>query len=391
VAGEMNSHRRIWRFANAVFDEAAWRLVVAGTAVEIENKPLEVLMELLEHAGDVVTKAQLFETVWPDVTVVEASLATAISKLRGALGDADRAIIETVPRLGYRLTASVDMAVVEAERFRFDFKPGDMVPRRPLWRLIAPLGQGDRNDVWLAEQRKTGERRVFKFAGTPQRLQALKREATLARILMGSLGQRPDLARVLEWNFDANPMFIESSFGGDDLIKWADREGGLAAVPLARRLAVVAAAARTIAAAHSVGVLHKDIKPGNLLIDETGQVRLVDFGSGRLLDEARLTNLNVSGIGLTQTGPLSSDSRTGTFGYLAPELLQGAAPTIQSDVYALGVLLFQMVVGDFARQPNAGWEADVADPLLRADIAAAADGRPERRLASAAALAERLE
>lgn len=384
-------HRRVWRFANILFDEARWQLIVGGTPVEIENKPLELLQELLEHAGDVVTKEQLFEAAWPDVTVVEASLATAISKLRAAIGDSDRQIIATVPRLGYRLAVSVDMEVIEAERFRFDFRAGDSVPRRPLWRLLRPLGQGDRNDVWLAEQRKTGERRVFKFASTPQRLQALKREATLARILAGSLGQRPDLARVLEWNFDATPMFIESSFGGDDLILWASRQGGLAAVPLERRLAIVASAARTIAAAHSVGVLHKDIKPGNLLIDDAGQVRLVDFGSGRLLDQARLANLNMSGIGLTQTGPIGSDSRTGTFGYLAPELLQGAAPTIQSDVHALGVLLFQMVVGDFARLPNAGWEADVADPLLRADIAAAADGQPERRLTTAEALAERLE
>jgi eukaryotic-like serine/threonine-protein kinase len=154
--------------------------------------------------------------------------------------------------------------------------------------------------------------RVFKFASMPQRLQALKREATLARILTGSLGQRPDLARALEWNLDATPMIIESSFGGDDLIIWAAREGGLAVVPLERRLTIVAAAACTIAAAHSVGVLHMDIKPGNLLIDDQGQVRL--------LDEARLASLNVSGIGLTQTGPISSDSRTGTYGYLAPEL-----------------------------------------------------------------------
>ncbi|HEU5404388.1 MAG TPA: winged helix-turn-helix domain-containing protein, partial [Terriglobales bacterium] len=97
---------RIWHFAGCVFDEVRYELRVHGTVAELEVKPLEVLHQLLLHAGDVVRKEDLLESVWPGVLVVDASLATAVSKLRKALADGD-AIIKTVPKIGYRLSVPV--------------------------------------------------------------------------------------------------------------------------------------------------------------------------------------------------------------------------------------------------------------------------------------------
>jgi DNA-binding winged helix-turn-helix (wHTH) protein/TolB-like protein len=97
---------RIWHFAECEFDERRYQLRVRGTVVELEAKPLELLHQLLLHAGEVVRKEDLLETVWPGVLVVDASLATAVSKLRKALIDGD-AIIKTVPKLGYRLSVPV--------------------------------------------------------------------------------------------------------------------------------------------------------------------------------------------------------------------------------------------------------------------------------------------
>ena len=76
--------------------------------------------------------------------------------------------------------------------------------------------------------------------------------------------------------------------------------------------------------------------------------------------------------------------------YLAPEVLSGQPPKATADVYSLGVMLYQTVVGDFRRPLAPGWEAAVDDPLLREDIADAACGDPARRLKTAAELAERL-
>ena len=104
--------RRLWKFAGAEFDEASWTLRVDGHAVTLEGKPLEVLHELLLRAGEVVTKDEIFDAVWPGVTVVEGSLTTAISKLRKALGETHEQIVETVPRVGYKLAATVAIALL---------------------------------------------------------------------------------------------------------------------------------------------------------------------------------------------------------------------------------------------------------------------------------------
>jgi DNA-binding winged helix-turn-helix (wHTH) protein/TolB-like protein len=101
------SRARIWHFADCEFDEVRCELRVRTSVAELEAKPLEVLHQLLIHAGDVVRKEDLLETVWPGVLVVDASLATAVSKLRKALVDGDT-IIKTVPKIGYRLAVPVN-------------------------------------------------------------------------------------------------------------------------------------------------------------------------------------------------------------------------------------------------------------------------------------------
>ena len=96
IGGTSRRRRRLWRFADAEFDEAGWTLRVDGRAVPLEGKPLEVLHELLLHAGEVVSKDELLDAVWPGVTVVENSLANAVSKLRKGLGEAGDTIVAVV-------------------------------------------------------------------------------------------------------------------------------------------------------------------------------------------------------------------------------------------------------------------------------------------------------
>ena len=100
--GENRLCQRRWSFDGCVFDEANWTLVVDDRRIPIEAKPLELLRQLLLAEGQLVTKRDLLTRIWPGVHVVDASLTTAIHKLRHAFG-ANRHIIETVPGLGYRL------------------------------------------------------------------------------------------------------------------------------------------------------------------------------------------------------------------------------------------------------------------------------------------------
>ncbi|MDZ4138583.1 MAG: winged helix-turn-helix domain-containing protein [Erythrobacter sp.] len=386
--------RRLWTFAGAEFDEASWALRVDGRVVALEGKPLEVLHELLLRAGEVVTKDEILDAVWPGLTVVEGSLPTAISKLRKALGERQDNIIETVPRVGYRLTCTVKIASVESPLApRFTFAVGDMVPGRKQWRLTSPLGDTGAQDVWLASHDKTGERRVFKFADAPDRLRALKREAALSRVVFAGLGKDAPLPALLEWNFDASPYFLEYAYGGRDLIGWAGDAGGLSSIALEQRLAVAADICRAVAEVHGLGVLHKDLKPANILIadGENGPlVRLADFGSGRLLDDTVLDSFHITDPGSLDADLGKDEPRSGTLAYRAPELTGDAVPTVKSDIYALGLILHQLAVGDFTAALAPGWDSNIADPILRDDIRTAAEVAPARRLASAQELAERI-
>lgn len=386
--GAVKAYR--WTFANAEFDEGRWQLQVAGQAIEVERRPLEVLQYLLRHAGEVVTKEELLEAAWAGRVVVEAVLTNAIGKLRRALGDEAQEVIVTLPRVGYRLGVPVSRRAVEfvPEPSRLDV--GMAVPRRPHWKLDTLLARTGGNEVWLARHAKTREARVFKFSLAGEGLAALKREVTVARLLGETLGERDDFVRVRDWDFEAAPYFIESDHGGISLDKWPEA-GRLADVPLQARLDLFACAADAVAAAHGVGVLHKDIKPANLLVHgpvEHPCLRVADFGSSRIMDSGQLEALGITRLGLTQTQVVSPD--TGTPLYLAPEVAAGHAPTVRSDIYALGVTLYQLVVGDFRRSLVPGWERDVADPLLRKDIADFANGDASLRPASAAEVAQRI-
>lgn len=103
----------LWRFGDCEFDEQRNELRVRGQIVEIETKPLDVLRVLLAHRGKVLTKEEILRQAWPGLNVVEASLATAISKLRKALaeggevnGEPAKDWIVTIPRVGYRFVAA---------------------------------------------------------------------------------------------------------------------------------------------------------------------------------------------------------------------------------------------------------------------------------------------
>ena len=391
--GDWELSGRLWRFGQCEFDESTRELKVQGRVVELESKPLDVLYHLLQHAGEVVTKEELLEAVWPGTSVVDGSLATAVSKLRKALGEEESAMVLTVPRIGYRLTAPVNCTRLAPPKPPTKvFQAGDPVPGRDQWQMVRRLdGSGE---VWLAEHPKTREKRVFKFAFDGVHLTGLKREVTLSRLLKETLGERPDFVRVLEWNFDSSPFYLESEYCGANLKEWAEVEGGLGAVSLQQRLEVLIAIAEAVHAAHEVGVLHRDLKPANVLMTATAgggvQVKVADFGSASLSEPGRLHDLGITNLGFTQTKAGDSESITGTLMYLAPEVLAGQPSTVSADVYALGVMLYQLVVGDYRKPLSPGWEAGVADPLIREDIADAACGDAGRRIGSAGILIDRL-
>jgi tetratricopeptide (TPR) repeat protein/class 3 adenylate cyclase len=310
----------------------------------------------------------------------------------------------------------VRRAVAAGEEAVYDWRPaaGQALPRREGWLLDHKLGEGGFGEVWLAKQQKTGERRVFKFCFDAERLRSFQRELTLFRLLREALGDRKDIARIHDVSLDHAPFFLESEYSpGGDLYEWAAKQGGIGTLPLETRLDILRRVADAVSAAHSVGVLHKDLKPANILMESPEPIeprpKLADFGIGILADRSRLESASFTVAGFT-VGQLTMNdsSRSGTRLYAPPEMLAGRRTsgseftpvpfTAKGDVYALGVMLYQFVIGDLDRPMAVGWERNmeqaVPDLLLRkllsSDIAGITEGDPALRVASAAEVSHRL-
>jgi class 3 adenylate cyclase/tetratricopeptide (TPR) repeat protein len=257
------------------------------------------------------------------------------------------------------------------------------------WTLEKKIGEGGFGEVWLGHDKRLDRKHVFKFCFRADRVRSLKREVTLFRLLRERVGEHPNIVAIEHVCFDQAPFYIVMRHvEGDNLATWCERQGGIEKVPLAIRLEIVAQIADALQAAHDSGVIHRDVKPSNILVGRREiHAYLTDFGIGQVLSEEMLSRLTRSGF--TQTAA-DYHSRSGTQLYMAPELLAGKPASIRSDIYALGVVLYQLLVGDFTRPVATDWARQIPDSLLQEDLEKCFAGDPQERFASAGALAEQL-
>ncbi|MGJ8670288.1 MAG: protein kinase domain-containing protein [Oceanococcus sp.] len=389
----------LWRFANAEFNERRHELKVDGKVVPLDETPLGVLLCLLRAEGELVTKDELFDTVWAERDVTDGALSQAVKRLRTVLGDSDRTTLRTVHGHGFRLDASIEYEGESEDRGTLlQLTAGDNVPGLAGWTLDERLQTRPSNELWRIHS-ESGENGVLKLALNTRAERALRREVTLNRVLFKELGDNPPLVPLVEWQFDSAPFWVRMPwYPGGNLAHWIEAQGGVRTIALQRRINIIIEASGLLASAHELGVMHKDIKPGNLLVDESSsepRLMLTDFGNGVVRSRDRLAQAGVTVMGFTQTigqtnqgGPRSNISGTPT--YMAPEIVAGGIFTEQADVYALGVMLYQLVSGEMYRPLAPGWEDDISDSGLRGIIAAACAGRPERRIASMNELAQKL-
>ena len=238
---------------------------------------------------------------------------------------------------------------------------GQEIPRRQGWIIDRKLGEGGFGEVWVAHHDRTKELRVFKFCFDPSRLTSFKRELTLFRLLRKALGHREDIARLLEVELDEAPFFLESEFvEGGNLRDWGMTGGHLASLPLEERLRLVAEIAGAVAAAHSVGIIHKDLKPSNIFMRQSSDGRwhpmLADFGIGAVADHSQLEQrgITVAGFTLSLLEPAPAMPARGCIS--RPRRTWRGRRPCKGTSTRLGVLLFQMVVGDFDQPLGHNWE-----------------------------------
>ncbi len=396
TASDSDELRFLFRFGTAEFDQSRFELKVDGAVVDADRRPLELLNLLLIHLGEVITRDELYETLWAEEDVGEGAIANAVSRLRKHLGKDNAAFIVTRPRVGYSFVGKVErIGQNQPLQSAVSLQPGDPVPGRADYQLETLMSvSGNQNrEVWKARSVQGDTRHVFKFARQAEGLRQLKREYTVSELLSKVPGTQNAVAIVCGRNFEQPPFYVEYPYLGPDLLKWAEEGDRLKSMNRDERITLFLQVADTVSAAHNLGVLHKDIKPANVLIkasDNGYKAVLTDFGSSHLMQSQVLVEHGVSPLGMSVTFDTSPTTTGGTLLYLAPEVWAGESPSIRSDIYALGIMLYQMLSGDLRQGIPPDWRERLNDELLAEDIQAATSSDVSERLPSVAELSERL-
>lgn len=201
------------------------------------------------------------------------------------------------------------------------FAPGIRIAER--YRILSLLGRGGMGEVFLADDLTLGQRVALKFLAEPifdaSMLDRFRNEVRIARRI-----SHPNVCRVYDIGETDNQVFLSMEYvDGEDLASLLRRTGRL---PRDKALEIARKICAGLAAAHDQGVLHRDLKPANIMLDGRGEVRIMDFGLAGLAHEIQ-------------------DVRSGTPVYMAPEQLAGKEVTARSDIYALGLVLYELFTG----------------------------------------------
>jgi serine/threonine-protein kinase len=223
------------------------------------------------------------------------------------------------------------------------------------WRLLAPLGEGGMGEVWVAERADdTVEQRVaIKLLRRGLETDTLLRRFLRERQILARL-THPGIARLLDAGSttDGRPFFVMELVDGRTITSWAsERELGLEA-----RLQLVIAVCNIVDFAHRNLVVHRDLKPSNMLVTRGGEVKLLDFGIAKLLEPQ-------AGTQMTEL-----EARALTPAYAAPEQIRGEPATTGNDVYALGVLLYELLTAKLPHRRAARGLSDLGAELEQESV-----------------------
>jgi serine/threonine protein kinase/tetratricopeptide (TPR) repeat protein len=338
--------------------------------LKLSEQPFQILAMLLERRGDLVTREEIRSSLWPNGTIVEFehSINAAINRLRLVLGDSaeNPRFVETLARRGYRWMVPVQWSEATPAQ-----QPSPAVPPSSLesfasnligrkvshYRVLQVLGCGGMGVVYQAEDLKLGRRVALKFlpeelAHDPVAMQRFEREARAASALNHS-----NICTIFEVEeYEGQPFIVMELLEGRTLREWIPAQEISTAkdqpVPLPTLLDIALQITAGLEAAHSKGIIHRDIKPANIFVTTSSQVKILDFGLAQLQESEtsepepgasetpHSSKVWTPYLTLTRTG-----TPIGTAGYMSPEQIRGEKLDARTDLFNLGLVLYEMAAG----------------------------------------------
>ncbi|HEX4803613.1 MAG TPA: protein kinase, partial [Myxococcaceae bacterium] len=337
---------RFLRFGPFELNVRAGELRKQRIRIKLGEQPVQILLLLLEHPGEVVLREEIQLRLWPNNTIVEFDhgINAAIQKLRAALGESaeEPRYVETVARRGYRFLAEVER-ISEPQAAATALEPS--LPAQPAadpddltnqtishYRILNKLGAGGMGVVYRAEDLTLGRQVALKFLPsatgglaeslTESMIRRFEQEARAASAL-----NHPNICTI--YGFEAaagQPVIAMELVEGETLAaRLAKRP-----FPLAQAISLATQITGALAEAHGKGIVHRDLKPANLMLTKAG-VKVLDFGLAK-----------VERIALGDPVP---GAMMGTLHYMSPEQVQGKEADARSDIFTFGLVLYEMLAG----------------------------------------------
>ncbi|HXI03770.1 MAG TPA: protein kinase [Candidatus Saccharimonadales bacterium] len=233
---------------------------------------------------------------------------------------------------GAGLTVGVDAPAAPGS-----LAPGKIVGNR--YRILATIGMGGMGMVYKALDLELSVPVALKvirteYVGNEKILERFKKEITIARKVT-----HKNVARIYDFGESEGVKYISMEYiEGEDLARIIERDG---AIPVDKAISILRQCCAALAEAHAQGVVHRDLKPHNVMLDSRGDVHLMDFGIA-LSQETR---------GLTKTGAI-----LGTAEYMSPEQAEGKPTDTRSDVYSLGITFYEALTGTVPFSGDTQWQ-----------------------------------
>ncbi len=230
----------------------------------------------------------------------------------------------------------------------------NQAPELEKYEIISTLGEGGMGTVYLAKHRRIDRYVAIKMlhanlARNPLIRERFKNEAALLAKL-----SHPNIVTLYDYEEHPHGLYLIMEYvKGIDLASYLKQHGP---IPFAEARNYMNQILDAFGYAHKMGIIHRDIKPSNIVITEEKKIKILDFGIAKITTDPNASQLTRPG------------ARIGTLMYMSPEQVKGEEPTIQSDIYALGITFFQMLTAAYPYDPSKLSEYEISVKIVQENL-----------------------